>query len=95
MANTITVLVEYDNINYYKDRLNDVDREVVLKALGEDIADMYMQYDNNVTNVEPNMSDISSTSDSYILGFERPNDIIEMAKEWVTCLSIIGETVLT
>ena len=82
MANIITVLAEHDNINYYKDRLNDVDREIVLKALGEDIADMYMQYDNNVTNVEPNMSDVSSTSDSYILGFERPNDIIEVAKEW-------------
>lgn len=82
MANIITVLVEHDNINYYKDRLNDVDREVVLKALGEDIADMYMQYDSNATNVEPNMSDVSSTSDSYILGFERPNDIIEVAKEW-------------
>ena len=36
MANIITVLVEHDNINYYKDRLNDVDREVVLKALGEE-----------------------------------------------------------
>lgn len=51
MANTITVLVEHDDINYYKDNLNDIDREIVLKALGEDIATMYIQYDNNVINV--------------------------------------------
>ena len=29
MANTITVLVEHDDINYYKDNLNDIDREIV------------------------------------------------------------------
>ena len=82
MANIITVLVEHDNINYYKDKLNNIDREVVLKALGEDIAAMYIQYDNNVINVQPNMSDISSTSDSYILGFERSNELVEIAEEW-------------
>ena len=82
MANIITVLVEHDNINYYKDKLNDIDREIVLKALGEDIAAIYTQYDNNVINVQPNMSDISSTSDSYILGFERPNELVEIAEEW-------------
>lgn len=82
MANIITVLVEHDNINYYKDNLNDIDREIVLKALGEDIAAIYTQYDNNVINVQPNMSDISSTSDSYILGFERSNELVQIAKEW-------------
>ena len=82
MANIITVLVEHDNINCYKDKLNDIDREIVLKALGEDIADMYIQYDNNVINVQPNMSDISSTLDSYILGFERSNELVQIAKEW-------------
>ena len=34
MANTITILVEHDDINYYKDKLKYFDREVVLKALG-------------------------------------------------------------
>lgn len=82
MANIITVLVEHDNINYYKDKLNDIDREIVLKALGEDIVTMYIQYDNNAINVQPNMSDISSTSDSYILGFERSNELVQIAKEW-------------
>lgn len=82
MANIITVLVEHDNINYYKDNLNDIDREIVLKALGEDIAAIYTQYDNNIINVQPNMSDISSTSDSYILGFERSNELVQIAKEW-------------
>lgn len=82
MANIITVLVEHDNINYYKDKLNDIDREIVLKALGEDIVTMYIQYDNNAINVQPNMSDISNTSDSYILGFERPNELVEIAEEW-------------
>ena len=82
MANTITILVEHDNINYYKDKLNDIDRKVVLKALGEDIAAMYIQYDNNANNVQPNMSNVSNTSDTYILGFERPDDIIEIAEEW-------------
>ena len=82
MANIITVLVEHDNINYYKDKLNDIDREIVLKALGEDIAAMYIQYDNNAINVQPNMSDISDTSDSYILGFERSNELVQIAKEW-------------
>ena len=82
MANIITVLVEHDNINYYKDNLNDIDREIVLKALGEDIAAIYTQYDNNVINVQPNMSNISSTSDIYILGFERPNELVKIAEEW-------------
>ena len=82
MANIITVLVEHDNINYYKDKLNNVDREAVLKALGEDIAILYLNYDNNVYNVEPSMSDASSTFDSYILGFERPNKLIQIAEEW-------------
>ena len=82
MANIITVLVEHDNINYYKDNLNDIDREIVLKALGENIVAMYIQYDNNAINVQPNMSDISSTSDSYILGFERPNELVKIAEEW-------------
>ena len=82
MANTITILVEHDDINYYKDKLKYFDREVVLKALGEDLAAMYIQYDNNANNVQPNMSNVSNTSDTYILGFERPNDIIEIAEEW-------------
>lgn len=82
MANTITILVEHDDINYYKDKLKDFDREVVLKALGEDLAAMYIQYDNNANNVQHNMSNVSNTSDTYILGFERPNDIIEIAEEW-------------
>ena len=56
MANTITILVEHDDINYYKDKLKYFDREVVLKALGEDLAAMYIQYDNNANNVQPNMS---------------------------------------
>ena len=42
MANTITILVEHDDINYYKDKLKYFDREVVLKALGEDLAAMYI-----------------------------------------------------
>lgn len=82
MTNTITILVEHDDINYYKDKLKYFDREVVLKALGEDLAAMYIQYDNNANNVQPNMSNVSNTSDTYILGFERPNDIIEIAEEW-------------
>ena len=82
MANTITILVEHDDINYYKDKLKYFDREVVLKALGEDLAAMYIQYDNNANNVQPNVSNVSNTSDTYILGFERPNDIIEIAEEW-------------
>lgn len=62
MANTITILVEHDDINYYKDKLKYFDREVVLKALGEDLAAMYIQYDNNANNVQPNMSNVSNTS---------------------------------
>lgn len=82
MANIMTVLVEHDNIDYYKDKLNEINREVVLKALGEDIVDMYTQYENDVYNVQPNMSDVSNTLDNYILGFERPNDLIKIAEEW-------------
>ena len=58
MANIITVLVEHDNINYYKDKLNEINREVVLKALGEDIVDMYTQYENDVYNVQPNILEL-------------------------------------
>ena len=82
MASIITVLVEHDNINYYKDKLKDFEREAVLKTLGKDIAVLYLHYDNNVYNVQPNLSDVSSTSDSYILGFERPNDLIKIVEEW-------------
>lgn len=60
MANTITILVEHDDINYYKDKLKDFDREVVLKALGEDLAAMYIQYDNNANNVQPNLSNFDT-----------------------------------
>ena len=59
MANTITILVEHDDINYYKDKLKDFDREVVLKALGEDLAAMYIQYDK----VDLSHSDLSHVFD--------------------------------
>lgn len=82
MSNTIAVLVEKENMEFYQNKLKEIEREVVLKALGEDVAATYLQYKSDIYNVVPRMSDISSTSDTYILGFERPNDIIKMAEEW-------------
>ena len=82
MANTIAVLVEKDNMDYYIAKLNEIEREIVLKAIGEDIASEYLQYGKDIYNVVPNLSNISNTSDIYILGFERPDEIIKMAEEW-------------
>ena len=88
MINTLTILTTFDELEKLKELINS-SREKAAKFVGEQvISDFKNAYKDDVMfnmdyhDVVLSSQDFSKDSSDLIYGFERPKEIIEIAKNW-------------